>query len=267
MLNPQQIIAAGALTGAIGLWLMLPRGTAPGRMVGALFGLISLGFFGSLLWPLGGRGANVVFWIVAGVTLVSAGATITFRNPVHCAVWFALSLLSTAGLFLIQGAQFLAVATIVVYAGAILVTFLFVLMLAQSGGRAFYDRITWEPLLAAATGAVLVGVLTMAIVGASLEEAPVVLKKPLAKNILADDHVAHLGAELFSHYLVAVEIGGTLLLAALVGAIAMVEQARVRAGDRRSEVGSRRSVVGDNRLRFSNEPSATPAGAKEPTHG
>ena len=65
----------------------------------------------------------------------------------YCAVWFALSLLGTAGLFLFQGAQFLAVATIVVYAGAILVTFLFVLMLAQPNGRAYYDRVSWEPLV------------------------------------------------------------------------------------------------------------------------
>ncbi len=59
-----------------------------------------------------------MFWVLAGVTLMSAGATITFRSPVYCAVWFALSLLGTAGLFLVQGAQFLAVATIVVYAGS-----------------------------------------------------------------------------------------------------------------------------------------------------
>ena len=55
-----------------------------------------------------------------------------------------MSLLGTAGLFLFQGAQFLGVATIVVYAGAILVTFLFVLMLAQPEGHAFYDRVSWE---------------------------------------------------------------------------------------------------------------------------
>ena len=81
----------------------------------------------------------------------------TFRSPVYCAIWFALSLLGTAALFLFQGAQFLGVATIVVYAGAILVTFLFVLMLAQPEGDAFYDRISWEGLLAASTGALMVG--------------------------------------------------------------------------------------------------------------
>ena len=76
-------------------------------------------------------------------------ATVTFRNPVYCAIWFGLSLLGTAGLFLFHGAQFLAVATVVVYAGAILVTFLFVLMLAQPEGQASYDRVSWEALMSA----------------------------------------------------------------------------------------------------------------------
>jgi NADH-quinone oxidoreductase subunit J len=247
MPESQTLIAAAATTGAIGLWLMLPRGTAPGRMLGLLFGLVSLGLFGSLLWPLGRWDDNALFWVLAGVTLVAAGATVTFRNPVYCAVWFALSLLGTAGLFLVQGAQFLAVATIVVYAGAILVTFLFVLMLAQSGGRAFYDRISWEPLLASATGAVLVGVLTMAIVGSSLQNAPVKPPASLNGNILSDEHVAYLGAELFSRYLIPVEVAGTLLLVALVGAIAMVEGAR--------------------KTPFSREPEASAGRAKEPSHG
>jgi NADH-quinone oxidoreductase subunit J len=73
-------------------------------------------------------------------------------------------LLGTAGLFLYQGAQFLSVATVVVYAGAILVTFLFVLMLAQPEGQAYYDRVSWEALLSAATGAVLVGMLMMVMI-------------------------------------------------------------------------------------------------------
>ena len=64
---------------------------------------------------------------------------------------------------MLQGAQFLGVATIVVYAGAILVTFLFVFMLAQPRGNAFYDRVSWEALLAAGTGAVMVGILTITV--------------------------------------------------------------------------------------------------------
>ena len=89
------------------------------------------------------------------VTIVAAVATISCRSPVYCAIWFGMTLAGTAGLFLLAGAEFLAVATIVVYAGAILVTFLFVLMLSQPEGHTTYDRRSWEaPLLSARLGVI-----------------------------------------------------------------------------------------------------------------
>ncbi len=274
----QATIAAGAVTAAIALWLMLPRGGAAGRMVGFALGLISLGLFASLGWRLGGLSYELVFWILSGVTLVAAGATITFRNPVYCAVWFALSLLGASGLFLLQGAQFLAVATIVVYAGAILVTFLFVLMLAQTRGQAYYDRLSWEPLLASVTGAVLVGVLTMAVVGAKLQDLNEPKSADLKQNILSGDHVATLGGELFSRHLIAVEVAGTLLLVALVGTIAMVSHQRDTSrqplpGDRPVSLSQR--VVGHESFPYAPSIQHAPplvksasavAPAKEPTH-
>ena len=92
-----------------------------------------------------------------------AAATIVSRSPVYAAIWFALSLVGVAGVLLVLGAQFLGVATIVVYAGAILVMFLFVLMLAQPAGLAPYDRVSNEPFLSALAGAVLLGVLSLSI--------------------------------------------------------------------------------------------------------
>ncbi len=106
---------------------------------------------------------NIVYGVISTTAVVAAAMTVTFRSPVYCAIWFALSLLATAGIFMLQGAQFLGVATVVVYAGAILVTFLFVLMLAQPQGQAFYDRVSWEGLLSAITGVILVGVLTVTV--------------------------------------------------------------------------------------------------------
>jgi len=224
--------AAASLLLAFGLWLMLPRGASVGRSLGTLLVAVSLGLFASQVPRLGSWANDAVFLILAGVTVLAAVATVTFRSPVYSAIWFALSLLGTAGLFLFQGAQFLGVATIVVYAGAILVTFLFVLMLANPDGHAFYDRLSWAPKLSAFTGALVVGILTLTVAGVfqnpQSENRPkeLIAAAALESNILAEQHMAHMGAELFSKYLVAVEVAGTLLLVALVGTVAIVAQIR-----------------------------------------
>ena len=233
-MTPQQLFMAGIILGALGMWLMLPRGTAPGRMSGMVLAAVGLGLFCSQIPRLSGLVADSVFLILAGITVVAAAATVTTRTPVYAAIWFGLTLLGTAGLFLFQGSQFLAVATVVVYAGAILVTFLFVLMLAQPRGRTPYDRVSWEAMLSASVGAVIVGLLTLTVTSVLSEPGPVadashaIRPADRQANVLADEHVAHLGAQLFGPYLIAVEAGGTLLLAALVGAAVIVSQEKVR---------------------------------------
>ncbi len=234
MNDPQRIIPLATVLGAVGIWLMLPRGTARGRMAGVVLTAVALGLGASLLQPLGGWTADGLFYLLAGVTVVAALATITFRNPVYCAIWFGMTLSGTAGLFLFTGAQFLAVATLVVYAGAILVTFLFVLMLAQPEGDAPYDRRSWEAMLSATTGAILVGILTMTLAESfpagprtrpqAGPPPPPAAAAALARGILSPQHVAHVGGELFGRHLIAVEVAGTLLLAALVGAAVIVAQ-------------------------------------------
>jgi NADH-quinone oxidoreductase subunit J len=223
----QTLFLAATLLAAASIWLLLPgRGTTL-RWAGVILGLASLGLLASQVSSLGHWVRDGVFWILAGVTIVAAAGTITFRNPVYCAIWFALSLLGTAALFLFQGSQFLAVATVVVYAGAILVTFLFVLMLAQPRGQAAYDRVSWEALLSASAGAVLVGILTLTVASVvqsgDLQSAA---EEPLAQHTLAPDHVARLGEQLFSKYLLAIEVAGLLLLVALVGAAAIAVHSR-----------------------------------------
>lgn len=307
--NQVYLAAAAILLATLGMWLMLPRGRKGGRLVGGVLSAASLACFGALGQCLGHWGDNLVFGVMGVTAVVSSALAVTFRSPIYCAIWFALSLLATAGLFMVQGAQFLGVATVVVYAGAILVTFLFVIMLAQPEGHAFYDRVSWEGMLASVTGAVLVGILTMTTIavlapgkdprimtalaaeqpagkllpadqvrGARVTKAAdgkqivelqtadaaalktdeaklkelqtslaASLAKPLdttaeqilfvidesklpavrnpgdrAKNILNPEHVAKLGGEMFSRHLITVEIAGTLLLIALVGAIAIL---------------------------------------------
>ena len=243
------LLAAGVTSAAVSLWLLLPRGTqSPASMrLGTVLGLLALAAFVATGQRLGSIGEEAVFLIVSLVAVVAGAATIVTRSPVYLAIWFALALAGVAGVLLVLGAQFLGVATIVVYAGAILVMFLFVLMLAQPSGMAPYDRVSSEPLLSAVAGAVLLGLLTLSIgrltaepaaccntpsrAAAMADAAPVA---PAAADVakadrMESDQVARLGAELFGRHLLAVEVAGVLLLASLVGAIAVVSRGEAAA--------------------------------------
>lgn len=218
-------IAIGAALAAVGLWLVLPRGAQRGRWLGAALLGGALGtLFAATVPRLGELAAEIVLWTLTVVALGAGAATIATARPVYSAIWFAVVLLATSGLLVFQGAQFLGMATIVVYAGAILVTFLFVLMLATPLGTAVYDRLSWEGFLAGLAGAALVGFVAYLLVGAVPNDAPragAALAAQRADEILAPTHVAHLGQNLFSTHLLAVEVAGTLLLVGLVGAVAI----------------------------------------------
>jgi NADH-quinone oxidoreductase subunit J len=136
--------------GASGTWLLLPHRHGrlkPIRAYIAGAALTTIAFLTmATLWTPPSSFITAVFFYVFALTAIGAGVmTITSRDPVYSALWFAAVVLATSGLFLLSGAQFLAAGTIIVYAGAIIVTFLFVIMLAQKEGRATYDRMARSP--------------------------------------------------------------------------------------------------------------------------
>ena len=227
--------------GALGLWFVLPSRVRYGNAVGSVLLAIAGGLFAYDLPRLGPWLDQGVFWLLAGVTLAASVCTISSRSPVYCAIWFALSLLGTAGLYLFQGAQFLGVATIVVYAGAIVVTFLFVIMLAQPEGHAMYDRISWgwlPKVFGVLAAGALVGILTFMLGGlkdASTAAVSTTHDLNADAGVLSDHHMANLGRHLFAEHLISVEIAGTLLLAALVGAIAIAAFGKPRLESRIEE--------------------------------
>jgi NADH-quinone oxidoreductase subunit J len=247
--SPGLLLAAAAPAAAASLWLLLPRGAESrlARWLGLALGAAALAGLVATGRRLGGLGEEGVFLVVSAVAVISGAATVVTRSPVYSAIWFALALAGVAGVLLVLGAQFLGVATIVVYAGAILVMFLFVLMLAQPSGMAPYDRVSNEPLLSAVAGAVLLGLLTL-FVGRLSAETPACCRVPSrgaalatppdaavappspadsaasAADPLAENHVARLGGELFGRHLLAVEVAGVLLLVALIGSIAIVSR-------------------------------------------
>lgn len=241
------------LVGALGLALLLPYRIRYGKTQGTALLIVAAGLLAADLPLLGEWLDQSVFWVLAAVTLGAAVCTIASKSAVYSAIWFAMSLLGTAGLYFFQGAEFLGVATIVVYAGAIVVTFLFVIMLAQPEGHTSYDRISWGwfpktfSVLAAAS---LVGILTMLLGNLKNVPRPVAQSvpspsasephreadaSPSPKAPVVEHHMASVGRALFSQHLISVEIAGTLLLAALVGSVAIAIQGKPRLETRIEE--------------------------------
>jgi NADH:ubiquinone oxidoreductase subunit 6 (subunit J) len=154
-------IALPLLAGGAGVYLLLPRPQAhPARRWGAGLGLLALVLAGVLLTRSGVVSPEtVLFWSFSAIGIIAGVLLVTQHNPARAALSFTLVVLSTCGLFLLLAAPFLMAATIIIYAGAIIVTFLFVIMLAQQVGLSDADDRSREPLLATLTGFVLLGTL------------------------------------------------------------------------------------------------------------
>lgn len=152
-----------AILGFATIYLLLPRPRPYPRLWGAAAGvaaLLSLGLVLRGTWTAHTTPEVVesaLFGLFASVALAAGTLLLSQRNPVRAALSFALVVLSTCGLFLLQAAPFLMAATIIVYAGAIIVTFLFVIMLAQQAGLSDADQRSREPFLSCLAGFVLLG--------------------------------------------------------------------------------------------------------------
>lgn len=245
--------AAVLVWGALGLYLMLPRGQAAGkrgsRIIGGLFLLVSALLITVVPAAAGAKATHFLtpytdlpfgatYWLLVGMSLVSAVLMITSRNPIYSALWFAMVLFSNSALYLLMDASFLSAATVIVYAGAVVVTFLFVVMLAQPNGAASYDRLSREPFLATCIAGLVLSVLlvTTLTYSSATELTPtagVETRRPSVETVQqvasqtrlptkidpAIPHVAGLGKSLFMEHYLSVEVIGVLLLAAVVGAM------------------------------------------------
>jgi NADH-quinone oxidoreductase subunit J len=150
----------------------MPRAGFNPRKIGALLGAATLGGLWLVLArhlpdALGiSKAAWVYYYIFSAIAIAAAVRVITHTKPVFSALWFVLLVCATAGLFLLLSAEFMAFAMIIIYGGAILVTYVFVIMLAAQSGEAGdvtdepeYDRIAAEPIAATAAGFLMLAVL------------------------------------------------------------------------------------------------------------
>lgn len=167
LINPLILFGSIAL-GGVGVAIALPRKGMNPQVLGALLAAIGAGGIILALTLLAGPDHPSLFFYIFGlIGLGSALRVITHHRPVYAALWFVMVILSTAGLLVLLSAEFMTAALVIVYAGAILITYLFVIMLAtqapeegESESVAAYDVQAREPIVATVVGFVILAVLT-----------------------------------------------------------------------------------------------------------
>jgi NADH-quinone oxidoreductase subunit J len=155
----------------------------------------------------------VLFWFLSVLALFSALMVVTSKNPVHSVLWLIATFFAISGHYILLNAQFLAIVNIIVYAGAIMVLFLFVIMLMNLNKSTEPQKNKWLRIAGAVSGGCLLLVLI-----AALKDSEVVKHSALVKT--GDiGLVKNLGKALFSTYVVPFEISSILFLSAMVGAV------------------------------------------------
>jgi NADH-quinone oxidoreductase subunit J len=163
--------------------------------------------------------AALAFYVFAAILLISAGMVVTARNPVHSVLWLVLAFFNAAALFLLAGAEFLAMILVIVYVGAVAVLFLFVVMMLDinfSQLREGFQR--YLPVGATVAAvllvemAVVLGGWTLAPQSGGLRAAPM---DPTVSNTV------QLGKILYTDYILLFQASGLVLLVAMIGAIVL----------------------------------------------
>ena len=161
------------------------------------------------------------FYLFAAVTVASAFMVISARNPVHSVLFLILAFINAAGLFLLVGAEFLAMILVVVYVGAVAVLFLFVVMMLDVDFVELRQGFLQYLPIGSVLGAVLVVELMMVLGGWAID--PGILAKPVTP-IPAPDQVSNIsaiGAVLYTKYVYFFQAAGLVLLVAMIGAIVL----------------------------------------------
>ncbi len=179
-------------------------------------------------------GVGAYFWIFSAIAVLAAVRVITHSKPVYSALYFVLTVMASAGLFVLMNADFMAAALVLIYAGAILVTYVFVIMLAAEaspGGTtgmheqvAEHDAVSREPIVASAVGFALLGVVLFVLFDRSPALPPPPVATPVTAGFVPVGGTQKLGNYLFQTQLVNLELAGLILTVAMVGAIVIARK-------------------------------------------
>lgn len=166
-------------------------------------------------------GQAILFYAFSTILILSALMVISGRNPVHSVLFLILAFFNSAGLFLLAGAELLALLLVIVYVGAVAVLFLFVVMMIDINFQELRKGIAKYALFGGLVGAVLVSELIM--VGLTWVN-PTILKQAQGISKLTNAHA--LGHVLYTHHFYIFQLSGFVLLVAMIGAIVLTLRRR-----------------------------------------
>ena len=163
--------------------------------------------------------AAAFFYLFAGITVASAFMVVTSRNPVHSVLYLILAFVNAAGLFMLLGAEFLAMLLVVVYVGAVAVLFLFVVMMLDVDFAEFRQGFLNYLPIGALIGFIF-AVELLLVVGAWVID-PQIVKAPVAAIPAGISNTEALGRVLYTQYVYYFQAAGLVLLVAMIGAIVL----------------------------------------------
>lgn len=156
--------------------------------------------------------SQYLFFFLSAVAIVSAIMVLLSKKPIHSVLFLTLTFFTLAGHYIMLNAQFLAVVHIIVYAGAIMVLFLFTVMLLNLNIKGEFAKTTWLKFMSAIAG----GMLFLVLIGSLRSLDVSTLSNPELTQI---GLVKNLGKTLYSEYLLPFELSSILFLSAMVGAV------------------------------------------------
>ena len=163
---------------------------------------------------------SFTFYCFAAILVIAALRVVTTRNPVHAALWLVLSFFSAAGIWILLEAEFLAIALVLVYVGAVMVLFLFVVMMLDVNFEGLRQHFRSYLPVAAVVGALVLFEMTLVIVDSAIGRTTAAPPAPTGSNTRA------LGRLLYVDYVYPFEIAAVVLLVAIVAAIALTHRER-----------------------------------------
>ncbi len=178
--------------------------------------------------------ADYAFYAFALVAVAAALMVVTARNPVHSVLWLILAFLSSAGLFVLLGAEFVAMLLIIVYVGAVAVLFLFVVMMLDVDFAALKGEMARAMPLALLIGVVILMQFALAFGAWVQADGALGLRQAPAPDPAAVENTRALGLLLYDRYILLFQASGLILLVAMIGAIALT--LRHREGIKRQNV-------------------------------